>query len=37
MFIDTHCHIPFDKKEEYVCDAKKNSVNTLVKIMRPLL
>ncbi len=30
MFIDTHCHIPFDKKEEYVCDAKKNSVNTLV-------
>ncbi len=30
MFIDTHCHIPFDKKEEYVCDAKVNNVNILV-------
>lgn len=30
MFIDTHCHIPFDEKEEYVFDAKKNNVNVLV-------
>lgn len=36
MFIDTHCHISFDKRKEYVCNAKKENVQILINASEDL-